>query len=191
MAHAPGGHAADLGTAGFTHRLATEHDLPALLALVERAIAELQNGFLTPEQVRASHDVMGLDSQLVRDRTYFVVEQAGRLVGCGGWSLRATLYGGDQSVVVREPARLDPAIDAAKVRAMYTDPAFVRRGIGRLLLSLCESAARRAGFCRVELMATMAGVPLYSSAGYQAVREVASAPIDGISVPLLLMHKSL
>lgn len=174
-----------------THRLATEEDLPTLNALMTRAIEHLQDGFLTPEQVRASHKVMGLDTQLVKDRTYFLVEEDGRLAGCGGWSFRATLYGGDDSVVAREPARLDPATDAAKVRAMYTDPAFVRRGIGKRVLELCEGAAREAGFARVELMGTMAGIPLYTAAGYVGVEEVLSAPIDGVQVPLLRMEKAL
>ena len=109
-----------------THRLAVEADLPALQALMTRAIERLQRGFLSAEQVAASHKVMGLDSQLITDRTYFMVEQDGRIAGCGGWSFRATLYGGDDSVVARTPERLDPAHDAAKVRAMYTDPDFAR-----------------------------------------------------------------
>ena len=175
----------------FTHRIATEADLPRLRALMTRAIEQLQDGFLTPAQVRASHKVMGLDTQLVADRTYFMIEEEGRLAGCGGWSFRATLYGGDDSVVAREPVRLDPATDAAKVRAMYTEPAFARRGVGKLLLAVCEDAARAAGFGRVELMGTMAGVPLYRACGYRPVREVMSAPIDGVTVPLLLMEKPL
>lgn len=112
------------------HRLATEEDLPALRALMQRSIERLQDEFLTPQQVRASHKVMGLDTQLVADRTYILVELDGRIAGCGGWSWRATLYGGDDSVVAREPAPLDPAKDAAKIRAMYTDPDFARRGSG-------------------------------------------------------------
>lgn len=175
----------------FTHRLAAESDLPQLRALMTRAIEQLQDGFLSPEQVRASHKVMGLDTQLVRDGTYFMIEADGQLAGCGGWSFRATLYGGDDSVIAREPARLDPATDAAKVRAMYTNPDFARRGVGKLLLGLCEDAARAAGFARVELMGTMAGVPLYRACGYKPVREVTSAPIDGVTVPLLLMAKVL
>lgn len=175
--------------ADFTHRLATEEDLPALRALMTRAIEQLQHGFLSPEQVRASHKVMGLDTQLVADRTYFMVLIDGALAGCGGWSFRATLYGGDDSVVAREPARLDPATDAAKIRAMYTDPAFVRRGVGRRVMDLCEGAARMAGFARTEMMATMAGVPLYEVCGYRPVEEVLSAPIDGVRVPLVRMEK--
>jgi GNAT superfamily N-acetyltransferase len=180
----------------FTHRIATEADLPMLRALMTRAIEHLQHGFLSPDQVRASHKVMGLDSQLVRDGTYFVIEEQGIgeqaiAAGCGGWSFRATLYGGDDSVVAREPERLDPAKDAAKVRAMYTNPDFARRGVGRMLLALCEDTARAAGFGRVELMATMAGVPLYRAAGYVAVAETQASEIDGVAVPLLLMGKTL
>jgi len=173
------------------HRIARAEDLPRLRALMTRSIEQLQDQFLTPEQVRVSHKVMGLDSQLVKDGTYFLIEQDGLLVGCGGWSFRATLYGGDDSVVTRAPERLDSARDAAKVRAMYTDPGFARRGIGRIILSLCEAAARDAGFSRVELMATLAGVPLYRACGYLEIEPVLSAPIDGVQVPLLRMEKAL
>jgi len=173
------------------HRLAQMEDLPALRALMARAIEQLQHGFLSPEQVRASHRVMGLDTQLVKDQTYFLVETEGRIVGSGGWSWRATLYGGDDSIVAREPAPLDPETDAAKVRAMYTDPDFARRGIGRMVLGLCEDAARAAGFKRAEMMATLAGEPLYRSFGYAPKEKIESAPIDGVRVPLLRMEKSL
>ncbi|NLS28737.1 hypothetical protein S2M10_37480 [Sphingomonas sp. S2M10] len=176
----------------FTHRLAQPHDLEALRTVMHRAIAQLQHGFLTPEQVAASHRVMGLDTQLIADQTYFLVEDdAGTIAGCGGWSFRATLYGGDASIVAREPQRLDPARDAAKIRAMYTDPAFTRRGIGSRVLGLCENAARAAGFARAEMMATMAGVPLYEACGYVQVEPILSAPIGSIRVPLVRMEKSL
>lgn len=158
---------------------------------MRRAIESLQSDYLDPAQVAASHRVMGLDSQLVRDGTYFVVADSSRIAGCGGWSFRATLYGGDESIVGREPARLDPLRDAAKVRAMYTDPDFTRRGVGRLILSLCEDAARQAGFGRVELMATAAGVPLYRAAGYAPLAAPEEAVIDGVGVPLLRMGKAL
>ena len=173
------------------HRLAVADDLPALRAMMTRAIERLQDEFLSPEQVRASHRVMGLDTQLVLDGTYFVVELDGRIVGSGGWSWRATLYGGDDSIVSRAPVALDPAVDAAKIRAMYTDPDFARRGIGRMVLGLCEEAARGAGFARVEMMATLAGEPLYRACGYRPVEAVLSDPIDGIRVPLLRMEKQL
>ena len=174
-----------------THRIAQLDDLPALHALMNRAIAELQKPFLSPEQIEASYRVMGLDTQLVRDGTYFVVESGGTIVGCGGWSFRATLFGGDASIVARDANRLDPARDAAKVRAMYTDPAHTRRGIGAMILSLCEGAAADAGFQRVELMATAAGVPLYRAVGYVPADDGIEADVDGVKVPLLRMTKQL
>ena len=176
---------------GFTHRIATLDDLPALREVMRRSIEKLQDGFLDPKQVRASHRVMGLDAQLVRDGTYFVIESEGRIAGCGGWSWRSTLYGGDDSVVAREPRALDPATEPARIRAMYTDPEFARRGVGRLIIDLCEEAARIAGFHRATMMATMAGVPLYKACGYVEAEEPHTANIDGVSVPLVRMEKAL
>jgi GNAT superfamily N-acetyltransferase len=132
---------------------------------------------------------MGLDTQLIDDETYFVVEVDGELAGCGGWSRRATLYGGDQSPG-RSPALLDPARDAARIRAMYTHPHHTRKGVGRLILSLCEEAASAEGFQRVELMATLAGEPLYRACGYQPVEHL-SDDRGGEAVPLLRMAKAL
>lgn len=175
----------------FSHRIATLADLDTLHTLMARSIAQLQSDFLTPEQVAASDKVMGLDTQLVRDGTYFMIESGNRVAGCGGWSFRATLYGGDDSVVAREPARLDPAIDAAKVRAMYTDPDFTRRGIGARILALCEGAAHDAGFKRVELMGTAAGVPLYRAQGYMPVGPQEFAQVGDVEIPLLRMEKQL
>ena len=176
---------------GFTHLLAQMEDLEALRGLMRRAISHLQTGFLSPDQVRASHKVMGLDTQLVRDQTYFMIEKDGALAGCGGWSWRATLYGGDESVVAREPAPLDPATDAARIRAMYTDPAFARQGVGRLIMDLCEGAARAHGFRKTEMMATLSGEPLYRACGYLPIEYIQSAAIDGVSVPLIRMGKTL
>ena len=174
-----------------THRLAIQADLPALKALMHRSIAELQRGFLTATEIAASFAVMGLDTQLLADGTYFLVEADGVLAGCGGWSRRATLFGGDHTASVRDPALLDPATGAARVRAMYTDPDFVRRGIGRLILSLCETAAAAEGFTRVELAATLAGVPLYRACGYAEIERFAGGPVDGVAVPLVRMGKTL
>jgi len=171
------------------HRLARREDVPALTALMEAAIGELQKPFLDGGQIAASRTIMGLDTQLIDDKTYFVIEQAGALAGCGGWSRRATLYGGDRSPG-RDAALLDPAKDAARVRAMYTHPAFVRRGVGRLILSLCEDAARAEGFTAVELVATMAGLPLYRACGYQALERFADDR-GGTPVPLMRMRKAL
>ena len=174
-----------------THRLATEPDLPVLKNLMALAIGELQRGFLDDAQIAASHAVMGLDTQLVADRTYFLIEDDRRLAGCGGWSRRATLYGGDHSTALRDEALLDPIRDAARVRAMYTHPDFARRGVGRLILSLCEAAAVAEGFARVELMATLSGEPLYRACGYREIERTAAAPVDGVIVPLIRMGKTL
>ena len=167
-------------SAGLTIRLATRSDLVALQPLIDAAIDELQRHVLDVAQVRASHAIMGIDTQLVDDGTYFVVEADGTPAGCGGWSRRATLYGGDHAA----------GRDAARVRAMYTHPAFVRRGVGRLVLARCEAAAAREGFTRLELMATRAGQPLYAAAGFTAI-EPFTEPVDGVDIPLLRMGKTI
>ena len=156
---------------------------------MDAAISELQKAFLDENQIASSRTIMGLDTQLIDDGTYFIVEADGRLAGCGGWSRRATLYGGDQSPG-RNAALLDPARDAARVRAMYTHPSHTRKGVGRLILSLCETAARSEGFTRVELMATLAGEPLYRACGYELLERVTDDR-GGVAVPLLRMSKPL
>jgi len=171
------------------HRLATREDVVPLGALMDAAISELQKPFLDAAQIASSRTIMGLDTQLIDDGTYFVVSIKDAVAGCGGWSRRATLYGGDRSPG-RDAALLDPAKDPARVRAMYTHPAFVRRGVGRLILGLCEQAARAEGFSRAELMATMAGVPLYRACGYQPV-ETVHDDRGGAAVPLMRMVKPL
>jgi GNAT superfamily N-acetyltransferase len=171
------------------HRLARRADLDALRHLMDAAISELQKPFLDEDQIASSRTIMGLDTQLIDDETYFIVETVGNLAGCGGWSRRATLYGGDQSPG-RSAALLDPAKDAARIRAMYTHPHHTRKGVGRLILSLCEQAARSEGFRRVELMATLAGEPLYRACGYEPREHVIDAR-GGIAVPLVRMTKSL
>lgn len=173
-----------------THRLATESDAAALRALMELAIDRLQNEVLTPEQVRASHAVMGIDNQLIADRTYFIVERDGELAGCGGWSYRETLFGGDHSAG-RNARLLDPQIEPARIRAMYTHPDHVRQGVGRLILDLCERAAAEAGFANVEMMATLAGEKLYAACGYVPIEHVDAGPIDGVIVPMVRMGKAL
>ena len=174
----------------FTLRLAETADLPALRALMDLAIARLQAPFLSPDAVAASFSIMGLDTQLVADGTYFVVEEGARIAGCGGLSRRATLFGGDHSAG-RDAAVLDPAKDAARVRAMYTHPDFVRLGVGRLLLEACETAAAAEGFGRCELAATMAGEPLYLACGYRQIERFDERTPGGVEVPLVRMGKSL
>jgi len=172
-----------------THRLARHDDLDALRDLMNMAISELQKPYLDERQIASSRVIMGLDTQLIDDGTYFVVEADGKLAGCGGWSRRATLYGGDLSPG-RSAALLDPANDAARVRAMYTHPHHTRQGVGRLILSLCEQAARSAGFKKVELMATLAGEPLYRASGYQCCEQIMDDR-GGAAVPLVRMTKQL
>src|SRR4051812_49512239 len=116
---------------------------------MDEAIGELQRPFLDDAQIASSRALMGIDTQLIADGTYFVVEADGALAGCGGWSRRSTLYGGDHTGG-RDAALLVPGRDPARVRAMYTHPAAARRGVGRLILSLCEAAARAEGFTRAE-----------------------------------------
>lgn len=172
-----------------THRLARRDDLDALRALMDAAISEVQKPYLDERQIASSRTIMGLDTQLIDDGTYFIVEADGQLAGCGGWSRRATLYGGDQSPG-RRAALLDPATDAARVRAMYIHPHHMRKGVGRLILALCEQAARAAGSTRVELMATLAGEPLYRACGYEPCERLIDER-GGVVVPLLRMCKSL
>ncbi len=172
-----------------TSRIAVRDDVHALRELMDRAIGELLKPFLDEAQIRSSAAIMGLDTQLIDDGTYFVVEEDGVPAGCGGWSRRATLYGGDHSAT-RDSALLDPSKDPAKVRAMYTHPAFTRRGVGRLILQLCEQAARAEGFTRLELMATTAGEPLYKSYGFVEVERSEDAR-GGVPVPIVRMMKDV
>jgi len=173
-----------------THRLASQADLPALTALMNAAIADLLPQFLPPDKVKASFAVMGLDTQLIDDGTYFIVELDGRIAGCGGWSRRATLFGGNHTAG-RDARFLDPKTEPARVRAMYTAPPFVRRGVGRKILDLCEAAARGEGFGSVELGATMGGQPLYEACGYKPIELMMVPTPDGVEVPILRMGKTL
>jgi GNAT superfamily N-acetyltransferase len=174
----------------FPHRLATRDDIAALRPLMNAAIGELLKPYLTADQVAASFEVMGLDTQLIDDGTYFVVLSEDRVAGCGGWSRRATHFGGDHSPG-RDARLLDAKTEAARVRAMYTHPDFTRRGIGRLILELCEAAAARENFARVELVATAAGEPLYRACGYAPVEAFSQRTASGVGVPLLRMSKTI
>jgi GNAT superfamily N-acetyltransferase len=174
----------------FTHRLAERGDIALLQSLMRASIGQLLAPYLAPEAVAASFSIMGLDTQLIDDGAYYVVEARSQIVGCGGWSRRATLFGGDHSTG-RDRALLDPAKDAARVRAMYTHPLWTRQGIARLVLSLCEAGAARAGFTRVELAATLAGEPLYRACGYRLVERFRAGTPEGIAIPLSRMEKAL
>ena len=174
----------------FTHRLATPDDMPALQILMTAAIKELLPQFLPPEKVEASFAVMGVDSQLIADGTYFILDEEGVIAGCGGWSRRATLFGHNHTAG-RDARLLDPAKEAARIRAMYTAPSFVRRGVGRRILELCEAAARGEGFARAELGATAGGEPLYRACGYQEIERMEVPTPGGVTVPITRMGKAL
>jgi GNAT superfamily N-acetyltransferase len=173
----------------FSHRLATFDDLPALAELMDAAIGELQRPFLAPEEIAASRAIMGLDSQLIADGTFFVVTAGAALAGCGGWSRRATLYGGS-ALAGRDARHLDAATEPARVRAMYTSPAFARQGVGRRILALCQEAALAEGFSRMSLMATLAGAPLYHACGFVELEHL-SDDRGGRPVPLIRMEKAI
>jgi GNAT superfamily N-acetyltransferase len=177
-------------TSAFVIRTAVEADIAALRPLMDVAIGELLRPFLSPDQIEASREIMGLDTQLIADRTYFVVESAGLAVGCGGWSRRATLFGGDHSGG-RDSALLDPGREPARVRAMYTRPGWERRGIGRLVLERCEFEAAAAGFSACEMAATLSGEPLYSACGYRAIARFEAPTSAGLAIPLVRMRKEL
>ncbi len=147
-------------------RPATAADVPALEALIAASARALGVGYYTAEETEAAITyVFGVDSALVADGSYFVAEIDGVLAGCGGWSARRTLFGGDR-FAAREDDRLDPAIDAARIRAFFVAPAYARRGVGAAMLDGCEAAARAAGFTTGALMATLPGVPFYAVHGY-------------------------
>jgi GNAT superfamily N-acetyltransferase len=180
----------------FALRLATEDDIPALHALIEASVRGLQAGDYTPAQIEgALGTVLGLDldTQLIRDRTYFIAEtlvqnSEVRSTGCGGWSKRKTLFGADRGPG-REPDLLDPATDAAKVRAIFVHPDFARRGLGSLILAHVEGAAAAAGFRRYEMGSTLTGVPLYRLKGYVEVERIAVPLWNGEALPVVKMLK--
>lgn len=181
----------------FQLRLATEEDVPALHALIEASVRGLQTDDYTPAQIEgALGTVLGLDSQLIRDRTYFIAEildqntKARSAAGCGGWSKRKTLFGADAGPG-REPRLLDPDTDAAKVRAIFVHPNFARRGLGSLILATVENAARAAGFRRFEMGSTLTGVPLYRLKGYIETERISVPLKNGEALPVVRMVKSI
>lgn len=171
-------------------RLASLEELSAIMDLMNKSISILLKPYLPPDGVVGSFDIMGLDTQLVKDQTYFVVETDQKIVGCGGWSRRATLFGGDHTDG-REPRLLDPKTESARVRAMYTHPEYTRRGIGTLVLNESEKAARKEKFSKVELAATLSGEPLYRARGYLPIEYFSSTASNGAEIPLIRMEKSL
>jgi len=177
----------------FRIRPAILADKPALEALIARSARELSAADYTPDQIEgALRGAFGVDTQLIRDGTYFAVESEAQLVGCGGWSYRRTLFGGDARNE-RDTSELDPRIDAAKIRAFFVDPHHARQGIRQALLNKCEAEAQARGFSRFELMATLPGVRLYAACGYISGERV-RYPLPGskdLSIEFVPMRKAV
>ena len=174
-----------------TLRAATRADLPALNELIQRSVRELSAGHYSPAQIDSSlKHVFGVDTQLIADATYFVIEEGSTIVAAGGWSKRATLYGGDQAKPNEDPL-LDPARDPARIRAFFVQPEFTRRGLARQLYDACAAAARAHGFQSLELGATLPGVPLYKALGFAELERIEHPMPDGEALPLIRMRRTL
>jgi GNAT superfamily N-acetyltransferase len=172
-------------------RPAIFNDIPALNELIAASVRVLGKNYYTDAQIESSIKyVFGVDTQLLADGTYYVVESENRIAACGGWSKRNTLYGGDQHKSTADPL-LDPAVDAARIRAFFVHPDFARQGIGKMLINYCENEAIKNGFTRIELGATLPGEPLYLAMGYKALyREECQMP-DGQSMPVIKMYRDI
>lgn len=182
-----------IGGSGFslTIRPATLDDKVELTDLIARSARELSAGDYTPEQVEgALRGAFGVDTQLILDGTYFVAEVDGKLAACGGWSKRRTLFGGDARNG-RDAAELDPATDAAKIRAFFVDPAYARRGLGSAILQRCESEAQAHGFRRFEMMSTLPGARLYTRYGYSGTERVQYEMEPGLTIEFIPMKKEV
>lgn len=176
----------------YTLRTATHADIPALQEVIAASTRKLSAEY-TAEQNEAALDyIYGVDTELLQDRSYFVVECNNAISACGGWSRRKTLFGGDK-FAAREAGYLNPATDAAKIRAFFVHPDHARRGLGKMLLAHCEAQARAHGFMAAEMMATLPGIKLYAAMGYREIEPFTftfTAP-NGVSVPFVKMHKLL
>ena len=177
-----------------THRIATTEDIPVIQELMRAAIAENMKFFLSTAEIEAAQETMGVDRSLIKDGTYFVIETVHQgscvMIGCGGWGKRKTLYGGDHTLG-RDDSLSNPAVDAARIRAMYTHPSWTRQGIGTLLLDLGEEAARVIGFKTIELGSTLPGEPLYSARGYREVERETHKAANGSDNVVIKMVKAL
>ncbi len=174
----------------YSLRKAKTADIPAIEKLIDASVRGLQAEDYSPEQIDAAlRTVFTVDTQLIKDGTYFVAEQQGEMIGCGGWSQRKTLCGGDHHAV-RDNVLMDPSQDAAKIRAIFIAPQWARRGIGSILLKEAEDAAVAAGFRRLEMGATLTGVPVYLRRGYRKI-ETMTVPLEkGVTLPVVRMEKS-
>ena len=166
-------------------------DVPVLQALVAESVWVLQaKEYNDAQREAAIRLVYGIDTQLIRDGTYFAVEHDDQIVACGGWSRRKTLFGGDQHGPSREPELLDPASEPARIRAFFVRPGWERRGIGSALVRACEQAALAEGFRQIEMASTLTGVALYSVHGYREVERIEVPLENGLTLPVIRMMKS-
>ena len=172
-------------------RLATAADLPALRELIPASVRALSRGYYTPEQIESAiRHVFGVDTQLVEDGTYIIALASGAVSGCGGWSRRNTLFGGDQMKTGPDPL-LDPATEPARIRAFFVRPEFARSGVGSRIMEACMDAARAGGFRSLELAATLPGEALYRAFGFEAREPLDSLLPDGVTIPFIRMSRSL
>jgi GNAT superfamily N-acetyltransferase len=175
----------------FELRLAEPSDIPALDVLIPAAARSLSAGCYSERQIESAiRYIFGADSQLIRDQTFYVAMADSAIIGCGGWSKRWTLFGGDQAKSSSDPL-LDPRTDPARIRAFFVSSRWARRGVGRALLDACSIAARRAGFRALELVATLPGEPLYRAGGFQALERFELQLPDGVELPVVRMVRSL
>ncbi len=173
-------------------RQATANDIPLLQQLIGASVRGLSAGYYTSEQIdSAIVHIFGVDTQLIDDGTYYVAEIENQLVGCGGWSKRKTLYGGDQAKAGDVDSLLDPQREAARIRAFFVHPDWARRGIGKRIIEVCEKAASAAMFKVVELVATLPGEPLYSACGYEVTERFEIDLPEGVKLPVARMRKTL
>ncbi|MEO8724601.1 MAG: GNAT family N-acetyltransferase [Acidobacteriaceae bacterium] len=172
-------------------RLASRDDIPAIEALIPASVRGLSRDYYSNDQMEgAIGTAFGVDTRLIEDHTYFVVECDGKTVACGGWSRRRTLFGGDHAAIRYDEA-LNPATDAAKIRAFFVHPDYARRGIATLILKTCESAAIGEGFSRFEMGTTLPGVPFYRHHGYSEAEPLDVALPNGAMLPIVRMVKQI
>jgi len=159
--------------------------------LIPASVRALSRGYYTAEQVESAiRHVFGVDTQLIDDGTYFVARAGDTLAGCGGWSRRNTLFGGDQMKTGPDPL-LDPATEPARIRAFFVRPEFARRGVGSRIMEACMNAAREDGFRSLALAATLPGEPLYRAFGFEAREQLDTLLPDGVTIPFVFMSRSL
>ncbi|WP_293782656.1 GNAT family N-acetyltransferase [uncultured Pedobacter sp.] len=170
-------------------RPATFQDIPELKKLLNDSVRGLSKDYYTTNQIdSALKYIFGIDTQLISDGTYYVFEIDGIIAGCGGWSRRKTLYGGDQHKELQDTL-LDPLTEPARIRAFFVHPNYARRGIGRKIMDFCEDEARKNGFSNLALGATLPGVPLYQAMGFKEMDQITEPLPDGEKLELVKMIK--